>query len=149
LAQFGCFVSVSSQQLESSVEISAPVKLAYALWSDCENFPTFMHGVQAVHRIDPRHLHWRAELMGVGIEWDAEIIEDIPNARISWRAITGDPVAGTITFTELNPQRVRLIHSLQMEAEESDMASIRLRVSEDLERFKDFVESRAKRTIRP
>jgi len=135
---------LSPQYFEGSVEIGAPATLAYALWSDCENFPNFMRGVVAVRRVDERHLHWRAEMWGESLEWDAEIVEDIPDTRISWRTISGAAASGTVRFEVLDADRVRVVHELRLPAEnaDSDSAEIGARITEDLERFKAFVESR-------
>jgi len=133
---------MSPQHFESSVEIAASAQRAYALWSDCENFPKFMQGVVAVHRLDERHLHWRAEMWGESLQWNAEILEDIPETRISWRITTGDKATGTVHFLPLQPDRVRVRHEMDLTAENSehDAAEFQARITEDLERFRQFVE---------
>jgi len=137
-------VSSPPQPFQGSVEINAPTPLAYALWSDCENFSKFMCGVQEVRQIDERHLHWRAEMWGEVLEWDAEILEDIPNTRISWRTITGAAAMGTVRFEALGSERVRVLHELQLQTahDDHDRSEITARITEDLEKFKEFVESR-------
>jgi uncharacterized membrane protein len=135
-------VSSPLQQFQGSVEIDAPTPLAYALWSDCENFPQFMRGVQEVRRVDEHHLHWRAEMWGEVVQWDAEILEDIPNSQISWRTITGAAATGTVRFEALGPKRVRVLHEIQLQAEHDDRTEITARITEDLERFRVFVQSR-------
>jgi len=102
-----------------------------------------MRGVQKVRRVDERHLHWRAEMWGEVLEWDAEILEDIPDTRISWRTITGTAAMGTVRFEALGLDRVRVVHELQLQAETDDLdrSEITARIIEDLERFRDFVES--------
>jgi len=60
-----------------SVEINAPVELAYTLWADCDNFKKFMRGVQEVRRKGPNRWRWRAEQWGEVIEWEAAFVEDV------------------------------------------------------------------------
>jgi uncharacterized membrane protein len=71
--------SSAFQRLDSSVEIKSSAHRAYELWSDCENFPKFLLGVQEVQRVTPQRLRWRTKLWGEQAEWDAEILEDIPD----------------------------------------------------------------------
>ena len=59
----------------------------YAFWKDFENLPRFMDHLQDVRKIDDRRSHWVAKApAGTSVEWDAEIINDEPNALIAWRA---------------------------------------------------------------
>jgi uncharacterized membrane protein len=130
-------------KLESSLEINAPAHLAYSLWADCENFPKFMLGVEEVTRVDAHHLHWRARIWGEKMEWEAEILEEIPNERIIWRTITGDRMIGTVSFTKSGEHRVQIAHEIQLQAmpDAAETLAMTTRIKEDLERFRDFVES--------
>ncbi len=93
-----------------------------------------------MRRLGPQRLHWRAEVWGQLAEWDAEILEDIPNTRIIWRTVGGDPATGTVSFFSLGPQRVRIAHTLSLEEAHGDTSAITKRLMQDLERFRDFVE---------
>ncbi len=59
--------------IEKSIEVKVPVHTAYNQWTQFEDFPQFMEGVEDVRQIDNTHLHWRARFGGKVEEWDAEI----------------------------------------------------------------------------
>ena len=63
---------------------------AYDQWTQFEEFPRFMEGVESVRQLDDTHLHWVAEIAGKTQEWDAEITEQTPDQRIAWTSTTGD-----------------------------------------------------------
>ena len=138
-------VESSNRRFECSVEINVTVHAAYELWANCENFPRFMQGIQEVYRVDARHLHWRAQIWDEVTEWDAEILEEIPDVRISWATVTGDRIAGIVTFTPLGGGRVQVTHAIELQGVEEEEAEsiIHRRISQDLERFRDFAEKRS------
>lgn len=47
-----------------SVEVNVPVRIAHNQWTQMESFPQFMEGVQEVHLLDDKHMHWVAEVGG-------------------------------------------------------------------------------------
>ena len=84
-------------------EVEAPVERVYAYWRDFSNFPAFMPDVQEVTVTGPTTSHWKVSgPLGKSVEWDAEIIEDLPNQRIAWKSV-GDPDvdnAGAVRFDD-------------------------------------------------
>jgi uncharacterized membrane protein len=87
--------------LDEAVTINRPAEELYAFWRDFERLPQFMQHLVSVTRIDARRSHWVAKaLAGRTIEWDAEIINDIPNEVIAWRSLEGSDVvsAGSVHF---------------------------------------------------
>ena len=75
--------------VEESIEVDVPIRTAYDQWTQFEEFPKFMDGVESVRQVDDTHLHWMAEIAGVRREWDAEITEQHPDERVAWRATAG------------------------------------------------------------
>ena len=73
----------------------------YTFWRNFENLATFLHHVDSVKVLDDRRSHWviRAPA-GSTVEWDAEIINDEPNALIAWRSLANANVdnAGSVRF---------------------------------------------------
>ena len=138
--------------IERSIEIEVPVRTAYNQWTQFEEFPRFMEGVESVRQSDDRHLHWVAEIGGVRREWDAEITEQHPDERVAWRATTGTKNAGVVTFHRLDTNRTKVMLQLEVDPEGLvEQAGDRLgfvsrRAASDLERFKEYIEARGQET---
>ena len=75
--------------IEKSIELDVPVTVAYNQWTQFEEFPQFMEGVEEVRQLDDKRLHWKATILGVTREWDAEIVDQEPNQQVAWRAVGG------------------------------------------------------------
>src|SRR5215813_12506935 len=92
-------------KIEDSIEVNAPVRAVYNQWTQFEEFPRFMEGVKEVRQLDDTHVHWHAEVWGRSKEWDAEITEQEPDKRISWKSVSGPFNAGTVRFEPLDRER--------------------------------------------
>ena len=138
--------------IEKSIEVCVPVHTAYNQWTQFEEFPRFMEGVEEVRQLDDTHLHWRASVGGKETEWDAVITEQVPDERIAWTNTSGARNAGVITFHKLDPQTTKLMLQLDYDPEGamqnigSALGVVGRRVEGDLERFKEFIESRGAET---
>ena len=127
--------------IEKSIEVEVPVATAYDQWTQFESFPKFMEGVQQVRQLDDTHLHWKAEIAGVTREWDAEIVDQTPDQRITWRSTDGTTNQGTVSFAP-HPDGSRVTLRLEFEPEgivekAGDLLNVVDRRTEgDLERFK-------------
>jgi uncharacterized membrane protein len=134
--------------IEQSIELNVPVRTAYDQWTQFEQFPTFMEGVEEVRQTDQTHLHWIAEIGGHREEWDAEITEQNPDERIAWTSTGGKRNAGVVTFHKLSDERSKIMLQLDWESEGmvekvgSMIGQDDRQVSSDLERFKEIVEER-------
>jgi uncharacterized membrane protein len=133
--------------IEKAVHVDVPVHQAYNQWTQFEAFPQFMEGVDSVKQVDDKHLHWKAEIAGVTREWDAEIVDQTPDERVTWRSTAGTKNDGTVSFaTDGAGTRVTLRLEYEPEGiveKSGDLLDIVERRAEgDLERFKDFIESR-------
>ena len=140
------------ERIEKSVEVACPVRTVYNQWTQFEEFPRFMTGVKEVKQIDDTHVHWHAEVWGKDKEWDAEIIEQVPDQVIAWRSVSGAPNAGAVRFEPLTHDRTRV--RLMMEYEPQGAAEktgdaigiFGSRVQNTVEDFKKFIEKRALET---
>ncbi len=139
-------------KIEKSIDVNVPVRTAYNQWTQFEEFPMFMEGVEEVTQLDDSHLRWCAEIGGVEREWDSEITEQIPDQRIAWRSTSGPANSGVVTFQKLNDDETRIYLEMDYEPEGvvetvGDFIGVAsARVAGDLERFKDFVEERGVET---
>ena len=89
-------------RVEKSVTINAPAEDLYRFWRDFENLPRFMSHLKSVTVIDAKRSHWVAKgPAGTDAEWDAEIINEVPNELIGWRSVDGVNLrnAGSVHFT--------------------------------------------------
>jgi len=87
------------------VDVAVPVRTAYNQWTQFEDFPKFMLGVKEVQQLDDRYLLWKAEIGGREKEWDAEIIEQLPDQRIAWKSVDGALNKGIVTFEPLSDEK--------------------------------------------
>ena len=135
-----------------SIDVNVPVTTAYNQWTQFEDFPHFMEGVKSVTQTDDTHLHWVAEIAGKDKEWDAEVTEQHPDERVAWKATSGAENAGVVTFHRIDDQTSRV--TLQMDVDPEGVVEnvgtglgfLDRRVKGDLERFKEFIESRGVET---
>jgi uncharacterized membrane protein len=135
-----------------SIDVKVPVSTAYNQWTQFEDFPRFMDGVTTVTQIDDTHVHWVAEINGRTKEWDAEISEQRPDERVAWRSTSGPEHAGVVTFHRIDDETSRV--TLQMDVEPEGIVEnvgtalglLERQVKGDLERFKEYIESRGTET---
>lgn len=135
-----------------SIDVKVPVGTAYNQWTQFEEFPRFMEGVKSVSQIDDTHLRWVAEVGGVEKEWDAEITEQHPDERVAWRGTSGAENAGVVTFHRIDDETTRV--TLQMDVDPEGLVEnigtalgfLERRVKGDLDRFKEYIESRGSET---
>lgn len=139
-------------RVEKTIEVNVPVSTAYNQWTQFEEFPKFMEGVHEVRQVDDTHLHWRAEIAGREKEWDAEIREQVPDQKIIWRATDGAENAGMVKFDPIGPAKTRVHLEMSYDPEGfvenvgDALGFASRRVEGDLQRFKDFIESRGVET---
>ena len=50
--------------IEETIEVDVPVSTAYNQWTQFEEFPKFMEGIESVRQLDDTHLLWSAEVGG-------------------------------------------------------------------------------------
>lgn len=140
------------ETVEKTVDIDVPVRTAYNQWTQFEEFPRFMEGVESVKQLDDTRLHWVANIGGERKEWDARITEQIPDQRIAWRSEGGEFTAGAVSFRALDSNRTQVTVHFNYEPKGitekiGDMLGVvSNRIEGDLERFKDFIETRGRET---
>jgi uncharacterized membrane protein len=138
--------------VEKSTVVDLPVNAVYNQWTQFEDFPRFMEGVHEVRQLDDKRLHWRAEVAGKDLEWDAEIVEQTPDRVIAWRSTSGRHHAGRVVFTPEDGTRTRIVLRMEYDPEGVTenlgdwLGLVSGRIEGDLERFKEFVESRGVET---
>ena len=140
------------ETVEEQIEVDVPVSTAYNQWTQFEEFPKFMEGVERVEQLDDTLLHWVGKVAGKRAEWDAKILEQEPDRKISWKSVGGKPTEGTVLFEPAGPSKtkVRLQMRYQPEGIREKVGSVagldKRRIRGDLERFQELVESRGEET---
>jgi uncharacterized membrane protein len=135
-------------QIEQSIDVQVPVRPVYNQWTQFEDFPQFMEGVERVKQLDDTRLYWVADIGNQRREWDAKITEQIPDERIAWAAVGDVMHAGVVTFHRLNDNETRVMLQFEFEPEGwvekagDALGLVKGRIKGDLERFKTFIESR-------
>ena len=94
--------------IDESIEVSVPVSTAYNQWTQFEDFPLFMEGVDHVQQLDDTLLHWAATVAGKTNEWNAKILEQHPDEQISWISEDGKKTRGTVTFVPVGEKRTHV-----------------------------------------
>ncbi len=95
--------------LRESVRLERPVEDVFRYWRHLENLPRFMRHVEHVSETSPGMSHWVVRgPAGLRVEWDAEIINEVPNRLIGWRSVPGSDVvtAGSVQFARVRGGRI-------------------------------------------
>jgi uncharacterized membrane protein len=140
--------------VEEATTINRRPEELYAFWRDFERLPRFMSHLVSVKPLDERRSHWTAKApAGRMVEWDAEIINEVPNELIGWRTLAHADVvsAGSVRFRRADnghgtEVRVRLQYDPPAGRIGSFVAWLlgnepSQHIREDLRRFKQLLEA--------
>jgi uncharacterized membrane protein len=141
-------------KIQDSIEVQAPVQRAYNQWTQFEDFPEFMEGVQFVEQLDDTHVHWIAEIRGETREWTTEITEQQPDKKVAWKTIEGEVKNdGVVSFEQIPGDQTRVTVQMDVEGESTAenvagdlLGVVQRQVHGDLERFKQLIENRDEAT---
>ncbi|HSL25942.1 MAG TPA: SRPBCC family protein [Acidimicrobiia bacterium] len=134
--------------IDATIEVQQPLRTVYNQWTQFEEFPRFMEGVEEVVQLDEATLQWQARIAGVKRAWKARIVEQEPDRVVSWASIEGTRHDGRVTFEPLGPDTTRVHLALDLDpqdlVEKAGEVSglIEMRAQDDLERFREFMEAR-------
>jgi uncharacterized membrane protein len=141
-------------KVERSVTINRPAQELYDFWRDFEQLPRFMTHLESVTVLDDRRSHWVAKApAGTEVEWDAEIINEIPGQLIAWKSVAPADVAnaGSVHFQTAPGGRgteVKVVLDYEPPAGRLGAIAAKLlheepdtQVREDLRRFKQLMEA--------
>jgi uncharacterized membrane protein len=140
------------EHAEASIAVEKDLSTVYNQWTQFESFPEFMKGVEHVEQLTDTRLRWKADIGFVSREWEATIVEQVPDRIIAWRAEGDVRNDGHVSFQELAPNKtqvtVRMTYSPQGFVDKAGAKAglVESRVRGDLEQFKEFIESRGTET---
>jgi uncharacterized membrane protein len=141
-------------KIEDSIDVQVPVRQAYNQWTQFEEFPTFMEGIQSVQQLDDTHIQWVAEIRGESRQWTTEITEQQPDKKVAWKTIEGDVKNdGVVSFEQIAGGQTRVNVEMDVEGESISenvaddlLGIVKSQVHGDLERFKQLIENRDEET---
>jgi uncharacterized membrane protein len=142
-------------RVDHEVRIHKPAEHLYRFWRNLENLPRFMHHIECVLETSDRISHWVVRgPAGMKIEWDAEIVNEVENELIGWQSLPGSQVdsGGSVRFTPNGDNSTTVSVSLQYNPPAGTVGAMvaralgddpRVIIREDLERFKELMETGA------
>jgi uncharacterized membrane protein len=135
-----------------SIDVHVPIHTVYNQWTQFEDFPRFMAGVEEIRQVSDTLTHWKVKVGGATREYDAKITEQLPDERIAWTSVDGPKNAGVVTFHRIDDDTTRVALQLEVDPEGvlenvADKAGlVKHRAKGDLKRFKEFIEERGSET---
>lgn len=102
--------------LRDTVEVAVAPGQAYAAWLDFEQLPRCVEGIDEIRRLAPTRLYWRVRLAGAVLEWESEIVTQVPAQAIAWRSVRGLDNSGRVDFIRLAERRTRVALELRYSA---------------------------------
>ena len=142
------------ETIKESLEVNVPVSTAYNQWTQFEEFPKFMEGIQSVQQLDDTHVQWVAEIRGKSRQWTTEITEQQPDKKVAWKTIDGEVKNdGVVSFEQIAGGQTRVNVQMDVEGESTAenvagdlLGVVKGQVRGDLERFKQLIENRDEET---
>jgi uncharacterized membrane protein len=141
-------------KVERAVTIDAPRSRLYAFWRDFANLPRFMEHLVAVRVESPLRSHWTAKgPAGSLVEWDADIVNDVPDSIIAWKSVgrADVPNAGSVHFNDAPGGRGTIVKvEVDYEPPAGRIGALVARlfgenpdrqIREDLRKFKQLIET--------
>ena len=134
-------------KVEKTVVVDVPLSTVYNQWTQFEEFPQFMGGVEQITQLSDDRLEWVAEVAGVRRQWVAKILEQVPDHKVAWAAVEGATNAGAVTFAAVGPTQTEVHLTMEFEPEgfletvADKLNFVKNQVEDDLENFKRFIES--------
>ena len=127
-------------------DVAVPIDVAYARWTEFEDFPKFMHRVLNVEKKDRDTVRWQEKIWFSSREWEGQITQRRKNDRIAWKTTKGMSHSGVVTFHKLDTSLTRVMIDMDfrpngmVEKMASGLRFVKRAVEADLARFKAYVE---------
>lgn len=92
-----------------TIDVGVPLRTTYDLWTQFTEFPTFMKKVESVTQPEDEVTQWKAQVFFSHREWEATIVEQVPDSHIVWRSKGAKGhVDGAVTFAAVAPNLTRV-----------------------------------------
>jgi uncharacterized membrane protein len=133
--------------VNSTIDVDMPISTVYNQWTQFETFPQFMSGIESIVQVSDTMTSWKVSIAGVEREFEAEIVEQHPDERISWNSVGGAEHSGVVTFHRLADDCTRIALQLTWTPQgvvEKVGALLQvddIQIDRDLKNFKELIES--------
>jgi uncharacterized membrane protein len=144
-------------KIEERISIDRPAAELYAIWHTFERLPDYIEELESVTTLTTELSHWVVKLpAGKHIEWDAQLVNDLPNELIAWKTVANPDVAhaGSVHFRDVSPGKADMRIVIDYEPPGGKLGllldrftrvfgqSLEFKIRADLLRFKKQVEAR-------
>jgi uncharacterized membrane protein len=132
-------------KVERTVIINCPRAELYEVWRNFERLPSLIPNLESVTKTGDGRWHWVARgPRRERIEWDIELVNDIPNELVAWKTIGNPDIAhaGSVHFRDAAGGRgteMRIVFDYEPPGGPIGKLGVMLR--DDLRRFKTTMES--------
>jgi uncharacterized membrane protein len=140
--------------VRESIRLELPTGEVYRFWRHLANLPRFMSHLDRVTETSDGQSHWIAKgPAGLGVEWDARIVNEEEGKVIGWQSLPGSDVdsAGSVNFDSIrNGRATQLSVHLQYSPPAGKAGALIAKlfgeapsqtVREDLRRLKQLLEA--------
>jgi uncharacterized membrane protein len=147
-------ITTGTMRLRAAITVRSPRSEVFLFWHLFDNLPSFMSHLESVREMGGGRSHWTARSpIGKPVEWDAEVLAEIPDELITWRSLEGSEVtnSGSVRFADAPGGRgteVRVEMEFELPGGSLGAAVARLfgehpeqQVRDDLRRFKQVLET--------
>jgi uncharacterized membrane protein len=104
-------------RIQECITVNRPIEEVYEFWRDFRNLPRFMGRLLSVQPIGEQRWHLVVKgPAGAAVEWDLEIVQDVPNEVIAWRSLGSQQggSGGSIRFVAAPGGRGTEVHLRMM-----------------------------------
>lgn len=146
--------TVKNINIITKMTVNKPRMEVYNFWRMLGNLPLFMEHLEKVEVLDEKRSHWKAKIpKGVGnIEWDAEIVKEIPGELLGWNSLPGATIhnAGKVEFRDADEHGTELTVVITYRAPFGDIGEgiagmlnpmVKKMIQQDVKNFKRYIEA--------
>ncbi len=105
------------ETISASIDVEVPVHTAFEQWTRFEEFPRFIPDLHEVRRLGDRHVFWRTRVLGVSLEWQSEITQQVTDELVAWKSTQGLRSAGYVEFDPLSSHATRVTLQVSFDTE--------------------------------
>src|SRR3954469_19531680 len=92
-------------RIEKSIQIGRPVDEVFEAWVDWDRLPRVSEHICDISNRGDRS-HWRVEIEGQFVEWDAVTTQHIDGQAIGWKSVNGPKHTGRVNFSPIGEDTI-------------------------------------------